>query len=81
MVVLLVERLMEEDDTGNGLARFRRRSEQDLAEHPAVLLGVLDPDLGQAVAHRAGGLVRGKDALAGRNDRLEAIEMLTKTKD
>ena len=72
MIVLLVERLVEEDDAGNGGDGLRRGGEQDLAEHATVFVGVLDSDLGQAVAHRSGRLVGGQDALAGRNDRLKA---------
>ena len=74
MIVLLVERLVEEDDAGNGGDGLRRGGEQDLAEHATVFVGVLDSDLGQAVAHRSGRLVSGQDALAGRNDRLKVTE-------
>src|SRR5690606_41434947 len=60
---LLADGLVAQDRAADVLVELRRGQEQ-LAVRPAVLLGVLDADAGEALGDRAGGLVDGDDALA-----------------
>ena len=71
IVILLIEGVMEQDHTRDGLDSLWRRAEKDLAPHPPVLGSVLLVDLGQAVAHGAAGLVGGQDTLAGGHNGLQ----------
>ena len=71
IVILLIEGVMEQDHTRDGLDSLWRRAEKDLAPHPPVLGSVLLVDLGQAVAHGAAGLVGSQDTLAGGHNGLQ----------
>ena len=64
IVILLIEGVVEQDHTRDGLDGLWRRAEQDLAPHSPVLGGVLLVDLGQPVAHGAARLVGSQDTLA-----------------
>lgn len=59
VVGLLVDGLVEQDDTGDGLAEGGAGGEQQLSVLPAVLFGVLGADVSQTFAHGAHGLVGG----------------------
>src|SRR5262249_25677693 len=65
----LPDRLVEQDHAADVLAQTRRREEHLAVVSPRLLRGP-DPDLVEPLLDRAGGLVRGEDALAG-TDELE----------
>ena len=65
---LLEQRLFEHDDAAQRLAQAGAGSEEQVAVGAAVLLGVLDGNGRESFPDRPGRLVRGKNALARRND-------------
>ena len=64
----LTDRLVEQDDAADVVARARR-GEQHLAVVATVGLVRLDPDGVEPLLDRAAALVGGKDSLAGRDER------------
>src|SRR5262249_33427772 len=63
----LANRLVEEDDPAD-VVLHALRGEEHVAVGPAVLLGRLDPDRGEALLDRAVALVGGQDPFPVRDD-------------
>ena len=61
IIGLLVESLVKEDDSADGLYPGLVCSEEKFSVLPPVLLGVLQPTGRQPLAHGAGGLVRSQN--------------------
>lgn len=76
VVSVLVQGLLEQDDTGD-VVLDALGLEEELAVLAAVVLVVLHLDLLEALANGASGLVRGKDALSGRGDGAGSLDKLS----
>merc|ERR1711931_59287 len=76
IVGLLVQGLVEEDDTTNCWLHALVSGEEQLTVQPPVLLSVLSIDALEALGNAAGRLVCGKDSLAGSDDLVSNVTEL-----
>lgn len=70
IVGLLVEGLVEQNDSRDVLRQLVVGGEQQLAVLATVVVGVLGTDISQALSHGADGLISGQNSLAGGDDSL-----------